>query len=134
MLLYYKRNPRSMNISPPKIKYLTNKDLLREIHLSKNTYCSYLAPEYSEYDLIVPNVSKINIRTIAEAKRNRASKMSKQAHEQAQVALHDDEIGNPTGHGRAADSSLTEAVYQDAYAYNERPEASFVHPSPEAPS
>jgi hypothetical protein len=75
-----------MNISPPKIKYLTNKDLLREIHLSKNTYCSYLAPEHSEYDLIVPNVSKINIRTIAEAKRNRASKMSKQAHEQAQLA------------------------------------------------
>ena len=68
MLLYYKRNPPSMNISPPKIKYLTNKDLLREIHLSKNTYCSYLAPEHSEYDLIVPNVCKINIRTISEAK------------------------------------------------------------------
>jgi hypothetical protein len=71
----------------PKIKYLTNKDLLKEIHLSKNTYCSYLAPEYADYDLIVTSLEKINIRTIAEAKRNRAAKMSKQAHEKAQLAL-----------------------------------------------
>ena len=68
---------------PPKIKYLTNKDLLKEIHLSKNTYCSYTAPEYGDYDLILPNVDKINIRTIAEAKRNRATKLSKKAHETA---------------------------------------------------
>lgn len=70
----------------PKIKYLTNKDLLREIHLSKNTYCSFSKTEYSDYDLIVPNLEKINVRTIAEAKRNRASRMSKQAHEAAVLA------------------------------------------------
>lgn len=75
-----------MITSPPKIKYLTNKDLLREIHLSKNTYCSYTAPEYSDYDLIVTDLSKINIRTIAEAKRNRAAKLSKKAHEAAMIA------------------------------------------------
>lgn len=78
-------NPITMTIisQPPKIKYLTNKDLLREIHLSKNTYCTFTSPEYSEYDLILPNVSKINVRTIAEAKRNKAIKLSKQAHESA---------------------------------------------------
>ena len=69
----------------PKIKYLTNKDLLKEIHLSKNTYCSYLKPEYGFYDLIVPNLAKINIRTIAEAKRNCAARLSKQAHEAAVI-------------------------------------------------
>jgi hypothetical protein len=68
---------------PPKIKYLTNKDLLREIHLSKNTYCTFLAPEHSEYDIILPNLSKVNIRTIADAKRARAIRMGKQAHELA---------------------------------------------------
>jgi hypothetical protein len=73
-----------MNV--PKIKYLTNKDLLKEIHLSKNTYCTFTKPEYHEYDLIIPNLEKINIRTIAEAKRNRASRMSKQAHEAAVIA------------------------------------------------
>lgn len=67
----------------PKIKYLTNKDLLREIHLSKNTYCSYTLKEYGDYDLIVANLEKINVRTVAEAKRNRAAKLSKTAHETA---------------------------------------------------
>ena len=70
----------------PKIKYLTNKDLLREIHLSKNTYCSFTDPAYGEYDLIVTTLDKLNIRTIADAKRNRASKMSKAAHEAAVYA------------------------------------------------
>ena len=70
----------------PKIKYLTNKDLLKEIHRSKNTYCAFLAPEHCDYDLIIPNLDKINIRTIADAKRNRAIKMSKAAHEAAVIA------------------------------------------------
>ena len=70
----------------PKIKYLTNKDLLKEIHLSKNTYCTYIKPEYGFYDLIVPSLAKINIRTIAEAKRNCAARLSKQAHEAAVIA------------------------------------------------
>lgn len=76
-----------MTISqPPKIKYLTNKDLLKEIHLSKNTYCSFISPEFHQYDLIVPNLEKINIRTIAEAKRNRAKRLSQEAHEAAMIA------------------------------------------------
>jgi len=73
-----------MNV--PKIKYLTNKDLLREIHLSKNTFCVFTKLEFHEYDLIVPTVDKINIRTIAEAKRNRASRLSKEAHAAAVLA------------------------------------------------
>ncbi len=74
-----------MITQPPKVKYLTNKDLLREIHLSKNTYCKFTDPEYATYDLILPNLSKINIRSIAEAKRNRAARLSKIAHQQAQL-------------------------------------------------
>ena len=72
-----------MTLQQPKIKYLTNKDLLREIHLSKNTYCSFTKPEFHEYDLIVPNLEKINIRTIAEAKRNRATRLGKLAYQSA---------------------------------------------------
>jgi hypothetical protein len=72
-----------MTITIPKIKYLTNKDLLKEIHLSKNTYCSFTDPDYHNYDLIVTDLSKINIRTIAEAKRAKAVKLGKQLHEKA---------------------------------------------------
>jgi hypothetical protein len=66
--------------------YLTNKDLLKEIAKSKNTYCSYLLPEHATYDLILPSLSKINQKTIAEAKRARADRIAKQAHEAAQLA------------------------------------------------
>lgn len=72
-------------MNQPKIKYLTNKDLLREIHLSKATYSSYTKQEYIDYDLIVPNLDKVNIRTIAEAKRNRAARLAKRAHEAAML-------------------------------------------------
>jgi hypothetical protein len=67
----------------PKVKYLTNKDLLKEIHLSKNTYCSFTDPSYHEYDLILSDIKKLNIRTIAEAKRNKAIKLSKEAYAKA---------------------------------------------------
>ena len=70
----------------PKVKYLTNKDLLKEIHRSKNTYCTYTDKAYGDYDLIVPSLEKINIRTIAEAKRNRAARLGKIAHEAAQLS------------------------------------------------
>ncbi len=66
--------------------YLNNKDILAEIHKSKNTYCSYVAPEYSDYDLILPSVDKINVRTIAEAKRNRAKKLSQENYESRRAA------------------------------------------------
>lgn len=62
--------------------YLKNKDLLIEIHKSKNTYCSFLNEEDSEYDIILPGLEKINQRTIAEAKRNRAAKLAKKAWEE----------------------------------------------------
>lgn len=59
-----------------KKNYLNNKDILKEIHKSKNTYNSYLSPEYGYYDIILPSIDKINIRTIAEAKKNKAKRLS----------------------------------------------------------
>jgi len=61
--------------------YLNNKDLLLEIHRSKNTFCSYTEKEYHQYDIILPSIEKINIRTIAEAKRNKAKRLSTAAYE-----------------------------------------------------
>jgi len=59
----------------PKVNYLNNKDLLLEIHKSKSSYCSFTNPEYHQYDIILPSVDKINIRTIADAKRNHAKRI-----------------------------------------------------------
>ncbi len=68
-----------------RVKYLNNRDLLAQIHASKNTYCSYVAPEDSTYDIIVPNLKKINVRTIAEAKKNKAKRLTQEAWEQAKA-------------------------------------------------
>jgi hypothetical protein len=35
------------------INYLNNKDILKEIHTSKNSYCYFTLPEYHRYDLII---------------------------------------------------------------------------------
>ena len=64
-----------------KVNYLNNKDMLLEIHRSKTSYCSFTKPEYHQYDLILSDTSKINIRTIAEAKRARAKRMGQQEFE-----------------------------------------------------
>lgn len=59
-----------------KVNYLNNRDLLAEIHKSKTTFCSFTHPEYHQYDIILPSLERINIRTIAEAKRNKAKRLS----------------------------------------------------------
>jgi hypothetical protein len=56
--------------------YLSNKELLREIHKSKNTFCSYTSPEDSNYDLILPSLDKINVRTLKQAREARADRLS----------------------------------------------------------
>ena len=66
-----------------RINYLNNKDILAEIHKSKNTFCSYTADEYHQYDIILPSLDKVNIRTVAEAKRNQAKRLQQKAFEQA---------------------------------------------------
>ena len=69
-----------------KEKYIKNKDLLRAIHFSKNTYSSFATDEDSEYDLILDDISQINIRSIANAKRSRSVRLAKINHEEAQVS------------------------------------------------
>lgn len=66
-------------VTPPRVNYLNNKDLLIEIHKSKKTYCSFINPDIDhQYDLILPSVTKINRNTIAEAKRQRADRIKKE--------------------------------------------------------
>jgi len=68
--------------TPAKVNYLNNRDILKEIHLSKNTYCSFLDPVRDhQYDIILPSVTKINQKTVAEARRNRAARLSRETGE-----------------------------------------------------
>ena len=69
-----------------KKKYLNNRDLLSEIHKSKCSYSKFADPEHSTYDIILPTLDKVNIRTIAEAKRNRAKRLGLQAFTEARLS------------------------------------------------
>jgi len=69
-----------------KQNYLNNKDLLKEIHKSKSRFSSFVDPEYAQYDIILPDIEKINIRTIAEAKRNKAKRLQQQDFEARKLA------------------------------------------------
>ena len=39
--------------------YLNNKDILKEIHKSKNTYCWFMTPGDADYDMIISDNKKI---------------------------------------------------------------------------
>jgi hypothetical protein len=66
-----------------KVKYLNNRDLLKQIHKSKNSFSSYTDDTYAQYDIILASLDKVNRLTVAEAKRNRADRIGKAAYEAA---------------------------------------------------
>jgi len=66
------------------VNYLNNKDILKEIHESKNTYCYFQKQEYNKYDFIVdmPHESlekcfehALKPETIQQARENRALRL-----------------------------------------------------------
>ena len=69
-----------------KVKYLNNRDLLKQIHISKNSFSSYTDDDYHRFDIILPSLEKVNRLTIAEAKRNQADRIGKAAYEAARMS------------------------------------------------
>jgi len=67
-----------------KQKYLNNKDMLKEIHKSKLSYCSVVDDDYTRFDVIVEDIEEIkNPEIIQLAKENRAHQLSGIAYETA---------------------------------------------------
>lgn len=77
-----------MSIQRKPVNYLNNADMLKEIHLSKNSYSSYTLSQYHQYDLIIDrddnlnhesNVSQIFTEAaIRQARKTRADRQSAQ--------------------------------------------------------
>lgn len=70
------------------INYLNNRDILKEIHTSKNTYCHFTDPEVHRYDMIVDMPQApldeslayaFRPESIQLAKENRAIRLSQEA-------------------------------------------------------
>lgn len=62
-------------------KYLNNKDMLREIHKSKLSYCYSIDDRYNNFDIILDSVDEINDKTIQEAREAHAARLSSQGYE-----------------------------------------------------
>ena len=66
-----------------RVNYLNNRDILKEIHKSKKTYCSYTNIETdSDFDIIVPDIKKINKTRIKEARQLKITKWKKETGEE----------------------------------------------------
>ena len=66
-----------------RVKYLNIRDLLARIHASKNTFCSYVGDDDTQYDVIVPTLKKINSNAIAQARKNKSKRLTQEAWQQA---------------------------------------------------
>lgn len=53
-----------------KTNYLNNKDILSEIHKSKNTFSSFTHPSFDQFDIIIHSINDINSKIIDDAKKN----------------------------------------------------------------
>jgi len=72
-------------INKKPVNYLNNKDILKEIHESKSSYCYFTKPEYHRYDFIIDTPQEsleksfehiFNTGIIEEAKNTRAVRLS----------------------------------------------------------
>lgn len=61
----------------PRINYLNNRDILKEIHKSKTSYCSFLDEEDANHDIILENLTDINVDTIGQARKNRSDRLTR---------------------------------------------------------
>ena len=73
-----------------RVNYLNNKDMLKEIHKSKLSYCYLLDKEHGRYDVIVEKYEDIsNPEIIQLAKESRASQLGYDAFEKAYLDWYD---------------------------------------------
>ena len=72
-----------MHMAAKKQNYLNNKDILKEIHKSKMSFCWVKSKNYHQYDIILNDISEIDTYTLDQAKQNRASRMQSEAYAEA---------------------------------------------------
>lgn len=68
-----------------KVNYLNNKDILKEIHKSKMSFCWLKDERYHMFDIILHEVSEITEQTLKQAKENRANRMQSEAYAKAML-------------------------------------------------
>lgn len=76
-----------------KTNYLSNRELLKEIHKSKCSYCEFTEPKYHQYDIIVDSVEEIfDKRVQEEALANRNHRMATDNYHKASALYQEGEL------------------------------------------
>lgn len=69
-----------------KVNYLNNKDILKEIHKSKMSFCWILNDNYHMWDIILDDVADINSTALAQAKENKSQRLQAEGYATAMLA------------------------------------------------
>jgi len=68
-----------MSTAKKPVNYLNNKDILKEIHASKTSYCSFSRQEYHQYDLIIDMPQSSLEKSLGQLSRPKNIKAAKEA-------------------------------------------------------
>jgi hypothetical protein len=68
-----------MSIAKKPVNYLNNKDILKEIHSSKSTYCCFTRQEYHQYDLIIDMPQSPLDKSLGQLSKPKNIKLAKEA-------------------------------------------------------
>ena len=60
-----------------KVNYLNNKDILKKIHKSKSTFCSYTDDDYADFDIILTDQDVVKLSVIGVGMRSYAGAAQK---------------------------------------------------------
>jgi hypothetical protein len=99
-----------MSLTPTKkpVNYLNNKDILKEIHLSKNSYCAFKKESDNKYDFIVDMPSETIEKSLEYAYK---PEIIREAQENRAIRL-DVENGNPKGTTDPTTIPLVDLVFR----------------------
>lgn len=99
-----------MSLIPTKkpVNYLNNKDILKEIHLSKNSYCTYKNPDDHRYDFIVD----LPQESIEKSFEYMLKPETIQAAREARAARMDVEMNLPKGSVDPVSIPITDLVFR----------------------
>jgi hypothetical protein len=95
-----------------KVNYLNNKDILKEIHKSKMSYCYAVDDQYIGYDIIVDSVNDITDANIEIAKINQAARLSSSAYDAGILRWHD-ELGGKGAKPKQAEFKVEPDTIKD---------------------
>jgi hypothetical protein len=101
-------------VTAKKVNYLNNKDMLKEIHRSKNSFSEYDDPKYGDYDVIVESLADIFLPEVQErGKTSRAARLSALAFEQAVLNNTSKDRPKLSEHKVKADTiDVTDLIYR----------------------